>query len=271
MPVIQVSDQAIYYQHLLASGRNAATLLFIHGLGSSHAFYNTVAPGLVQNEFSCLLIDTPGSGLSPFNGQDKSSSELAVTITELLAKLDINPHSVFAIGHSMGALLACGLAARAPICGVVLIGPVHPTPALAEIFASRIETVEKQGIEVLADSIPTAATGSKASATQRAFIRALILSQSPQGYISLCRTIAQAMPSSYEQLRCPILIIAGGEDKTSPLPGCSTIFERWGCAEEEKKLAVLEGVGHWHCIEAADQVSTLVEKFATAYSHKESP
>lgn len=60
MPVIQVSDQAIYYQHLLASGRNAATLLFIHGLGSSHAFYNTVAPGLVQNEFSCLLIDTPG-------------------------------------------------------------------------------------------------------------------------------------------------------------------------------------------------------------------
>lgn len=67
-----------------------------------------------------------------------------MTITELLAKLDINPHSVFAIGHSMGALLACGLAARAPICGVVLIGPVHPTPALAEIFASRIETVEKR-------------------------------------------------------------------------------------------------------------------------------
>jgi hypothetical protein len=60
MPVIQVSGQAIYYQHLLASGRNAATLLFIHGLGSSHAFYNTVAPGLVQNGFSCLLLDTPG-------------------------------------------------------------------------------------------------------------------------------------------------------------------------------------------------------------------
>jgi hypothetical protein len=53
--------------------------------------------------------------------------------------------------------------------------------------------------------------------------------------------------------------------------GLALTLRRWGCAKEEKKLAVLEGVGHWHCIEAADQVSTLVEKFATAYSHKESP
>lgn len=84
-----------------------------------------------------------------------------------------------------------------------------------------------EGLESLADSIPKAATGSQSTSSHHAFIRALINSQNPEGYISLCRTIATASPPKYGKINAPLLIIAGGEDKTSPLAGCQAILDRY--------------------------------------------
>lgn len=77
----------------------------------------------------------------------------------------------------------------------------------------------------MADAIPAAATGSKATPTQRAFIRALLLSQRPEGYNSLCRAIAEAERPRYSAAKCPVLIVAGEEDKTSPLADAEVILE----------------------------------------------
>jgi pimeloyl-ACP methyl ester carboxylesterase len=82
------------------------------------------------------------------------------------------------------------------------------------------------GVEALADAIPNAAPGSKATATQRAFIRALILSQEPEGYASLCSVIASAQPPDYSAIKCPVLIVAGADDKTCPLSSSETILNR---------------------------------------------
>lgn len=105
----------------------------------------------------------------------------------------------------------------------------------------------------------TAATGSKSTSLQHALIRTLLMSQRPQGYISLCRVVAFATPPDYESIKIPILTITSDEDKSAPLEGCEEIFRRIG--GEEKKITVLEGVGHWHCIEAPDQVATKIMDF----------
>ena len=81
-------------------------------------------------------------------------------------------------------------------------------------------------MEAMADAIPGAATGSKATPTQQAFIRSLLLSQQPEGYVSLCNVIAEAMPPEYGKVASPLLIVAGAEDKSAPLPGCQTILDR---------------------------------------------
>lgn len=36
----------------------------------------------------------------------------------------------------------------------------------------------------------------------------------------------------------------------------------WGVDESMKTLEVLDQVGHWHCIEAADEVEAHITKFA---------
>lgn len=105
----------------------------------------------------------------------------------------------------------------------------------------------------------TAATGSKSTPLQHAFIRTLLMSQRPQGYVSLCRVVASATPPVYESIKIPVLIIASNEDKSAPLEGCKEIFRRIGA--EEKRMTVLQDVGHWHCIEAPDQVAGKIMEF----------
>lgn len=81
-------------------------------------------------------------------------------------------------------------------------------------------------MEALADTIPGSATGSRATALHRAFVRALIMAQEPEGYASLCSVIADSEAPDYRTIRCPVLIIAGADDKTAPLSSSEMILQR---------------------------------------------
>jgi pimeloyl-ACP methyl ester carboxylesterase len=114
-------------------------------------------------------------------------------------------------------------------------------------------------MEAMADVIPTAATGPIATPLQKAFIREMLMGQDPEGYVANCRAIESAVPPKYGDVRAPMLVIAGEVDKSAPLEGCKFILEKLG--SKEKRLEVLKGVGHWHCIESPEQVGALVKGF----------
>jgi pimeloyl-ACP methyl ester carboxylesterase len=141
----------------------------------------------------------------------------------------------------------------------VLIGPVYPNPESAPRFQERIENVARNGMQPMADTVPHAAVGKKASPLVKAMIRELLLAQDPAGYISNCRVIVNAKPPDYSKISVPVLILAGDEDMSAPLEGCKKMFDE--IASSEKKLEVMEGVGHWHCLEAFDEVARLIEGF----------
>lgn len=145
------------------------------------------------------------------------------------------------------------------IVAAVLIGPVYPNEGAIPIFEKRIEAVQKDGMQPMADTVPQAAVGSKASPLASAFIRELLLAQDPAGYCSNCRVIVNAKPPNYGKISIPVLILAGEEDKSAPLEGCKKMFEEMGTAE--KRLEVMKGVGHWHCLEAFEDVAKLIEGF----------
>lgn len=259
MPSIRIDDQELYYTWTPAG--DGPILLFIHGLGSSSSFYSTIIPSLVEKGHSCLAFDTPGSALSKYTGRDIDAEVICGAALALTAMLELDPQKVIVVGHSMGAIVASEMALHLNPLGVILIGPVNPSPALADVFAARIHLVETEGMEGVANLIPSAATGPRATATQKAFIRALLLAQSPEGYSSLCRTIANAHRPLYENATCPLLIIAGLHDKTAPMAGSQDILKSWGVEAGFKRIQVLQEVGHWHCIEAADEVEALVTEF----------
>ena len=202
-------------------------------------------PILVPNTSFVSAADSgEGSCLSKYSGQKQTVKTIAQDALALLTSLSIPPDSVIAVGHSMGGLVVSELALEAELAGVVLVGPVSANPLAAAAFSKRIETVQKGqasladkqprsqltevlgGMESMADTIPTAATGSKSTATHHAFIRALLLSQSVEGYISHCNVIANATSPEFPRILCPLLTIVGGDDKVAPAEEANKIATR---------------------------------------------
>lgn len=164
----------------------------------------------------------------------------------------------------MSGMTGPHLAAKHPdrITALALCAPVYPTEQAGAVFDDRIKKIhESGGMEVLADLIPWAAPGSKAMGLQRGFIRDLILRNDPAGYVSLCRVIAGAWEDvpKYEDVQCPVLIVAGDEDKNPTVKMCETILERMG--SKRKEMKVLDGVGHWTCIEASTESGEAIKGF----------
>jgi pimeloyl-ACP methyl ester carboxylesterase len=157
----------------------------------------------------------------------------------------------------VGAHLAATRSDR--VVAAILIGPVYPNEGVVPVFEKRIHTVEKQGMEPMASTIPNAAVGKKASPLAKGYIRELLLSQDPAGYCSNCRVIINAKPPEYSKIAVPVLILAGDEDQSAPLEGCQRMFEEVGTGE--KRLEVMKGVGHWHCLEAFEEVERQILDF----------
>ncbi len=121
-----------------------------------------------------------------------------------------------------------------------------------------LTTLMIEGLEILANTIPAAATGSKSTSLHHAFIRSLILGTSPENYMCLCDVIANAETPDYGEIKVPLLILSGADDKTTPLSSSEKILKAYGTGDGEKWIQVLDGVGHWHCVEASDEVARRV-------------
>lgn len=262
MPFVNVNSHQLHYSDTPASSSpSKATVVFIHGLGSSQNYYFPVLPHLSQ--YRCITYDSYAAARSGYNGTGPHNiSTIADDVLGLLDALKVpSDEKVIVVGHSMGGIVANHLASTSSsrVKAAILVGPVHPTPSVAKVFESRIENVQKNGMEAMANTIPAAATGTGAQAVHRAFIRELLLGQTIEGYVSNCRVIESAKAPEYGEVHCPVLVIAGDEDKSAPLEGCKTILD--GLGSRVKRLEVLKECGHWQCIEKPDEVGKLIVKF----------
>ncbi|KIX07298.1 uncharacterized protein Z518_01951 [Rhinocladiella mackenziei CBS 650.93] len=261
MPFANINGHSLHYTDIAPAGDKDSrlTLIFIHGLGSTQNYYFPIIPYLTS--YRCIIFDNYGAGRSKYDGGETSITSIARDALGLLDHLQV-PKAVV-VGYSMGGMVPTYLASISPdrVVAGICIGPVHPSESVANVFQQRIPTVRQGGVETMANTIPNAATGSKATATQKGFIREMLMSQDPEGYIANCRAIEIATPPEYAKVTGPMLIIAGDQDKSAPLAGCEKIFGELGADAKSKRLEVLQGVGHWHCVEAPDLVGPLIRDF----------
>ncbi|EKG17745.1 Alpha/beta hydrolase fold-1 [Macrophomina phaseolina MS6] len=267
MPFLTIGYKRLHYTDYAPASSDSAssspprsTLILHHGLGSSQNFYAPIVPALTQAGHRVITFDATGAGRSPYTQVEQSVATLAADVLAILDALSV-PSAIVG-GHSMGGLVAAHLAATASsarIAAAILIGPVYPSDAVSRLFEKRVETVERDGMDAMANSIPAAATAKRASPVARAFIRELLLAQDAAGYVSNCRVIANAARPDYEKISVPVLLLAGDEDKSAPLEMCKKQFGEIG--SPDKALEVLPGVGHWHCIEAPEVVAEKILAF----------
>lgn len=117
-------------------------LLFLHGLGRSWRYWRRGIDGL-KARHALYLPDLLGFGRSPKPWGDYSLSTHVGALAPLLERLD---GASTIIGHSMGAIVGLGLAARYPtrIRRLILIGlPYYPSRDLAEASLSKLSLMNR--------------------------------------------------------------------------------------------------------------------------------
>lgn len=234
-------------------------ILFVHGLGGTTNFYQPQARVLAE-QYTVVRFDLSGAGRSPFAGP-VSVESLADDIDGVLDAEA--PAGASIVAHSMGTLVAAHYAATRPdrVERIVLLGPVlAQQPPAKEATRARAATVRERGMAAVADTIVAAATSEQTRTQQpavAAFVRELLMGQDPQGYAALCETLANATDPELSRVTAPVLLLRGSEDKVS----APSIGEAMVNALPTASYQVIEGIGHWAAIEAAQRVTDALADF----------
>jgi pimeloyl-ACP methyl ester carboxylesterase len=144
MPFLDVNGRSLHYCDAHPSpDSNAprATIVTVHGLGSSQNYFFPILPHL--SSYRVIAFDNYGAGRSKYDGREHSIESIGKDALGLMDALKVEKAVI--VGYSMGGMIPSLLASTAPerVLAGVCIGPVNPSEAVAEVFKERIPVVQK--------------------------------------------------------------------------------------------------------------------------------
>jgi pimeloyl-ACP methyl ester carboxylesterase len=251
-------------------GEGQDAVLLLHGLAASSRFWTDNLAALSESR-RVIAVDLPGFGDSE-RAQSQDVDTVVGGLEALCEELDLG--AVDVVGHSLGTLLACDLAAREPqrVRRLILTG--GPIISVMRLFRSPLTTLRQRPvvanflIEALATSIPIPAWLQRVIA-DNAFLRWLTLSPYVAHPTSLRPEIAAVMlagagaPGVIPTLRSgfrhpgehamqdvahPTLVIAGRKDRIAPVQDVEE-FEK---QQAVRRVVVLDDCGHCPMLEHPD-------------------
>ncbi|GBD35092.1 Sigma factor SigB regulation protein RsbQ [bacterium HR36] len=254
---VETSEGRIYCD---VEGEGPA-IVCVHGLGATGNVWHGVR-NILKKQFRVVVFDLPGSGRSEKREPRYTFTGWAGQLFELVQRLQL-PRFVL-IGHSMGTLLAQIFAARypEPLAGLVLCGPIVELPETRkQIFQQRIETVLREGMLAVADSV---VAGALTSATRESasplpgLVREMLLASDPIHYAAQCRALLEGSArDALPHIRCPVLILEGDQDTVTPLSNCQQIIS----ALPQAQFRVIPATGHWTMLEQPHLVVAAIQEF----------
>lgn len=220
-----------------------------------------------RDRFTVVLVDPPGHGDSEALTSTFTFEECATAITQILDHLDITRAHV--LGNSWGGMIGGTFAALHPdrVGVAVLMNATAST-------ASRVQRVEYGALlrsakvlrglrPPLRRSVLKAFLGPTTFKTRREVVRQVRETVSRVDIDSVAWAVQSVVPDRpdqrelFEQIRTPVLVIAGEEDATFPVVETRIMAD----SIPGSRFVVIAGAAHLAALEVPDEVNALVDEF----------
>lgn len=240
----------LYYQGCLPDQNPKAVLLVLHGLAEHSGRYGNVVDYFIPRGYAVYGYDQRGHGKSQGDRcyVDRFQDLIADLNTFVAMVNKFHPSlKVFLMGHSIGATVAVTYSVQYPsaVAGLIVSGavlkPGESITPLMKLMARVLSALfPRMGVSVL-----DASTLSKDKAVVDAYVNDPLVYRgkvSAKMGAELLNMMEKYLPPRLGELKSPLLVLHGGEDRLSNKEG--SIFLYKGAASPDKTLKIYEGLYH---------------------------
>ncbi len=232
MTVLQAfGDGKVFGQRF---GEGPPRVVFLHGWGRTSHDFTAVASSLVEDGISSVAIDLPGFGASPLPtvaGGARAYGELLLPVLDEISAFDL-----LIVGHSFGGRVAVSVAATHPerVAGLVLSGvPLlrHESAKASPWRYRAIRWLRQRGL--VSEATMEGARqrfGSLDYRNASGLLRDILVA-----------TVNESYEQELAQLRCPVALIWGSDDRAVPLAVATRAQE---IIPSETRLRSVADCGH---------------------------
>jgi pimeloyl-ACP methyl ester carboxylesterase len=251
--------------HIARGPADATPVVFLHGLGSSAADWDQQVPAFAARH-RAVMVDLPGHGGSPRGPGPGTVEAMAQEVMRVVDAVAGRPAHL--VGLSLGACVAIAMACAQPerVRSLVLVNAfARLRPAglrggfrmLTRLALLGVAPMERVAAHVARDLFPrpdqrplyAAAVASLGRASRRSYLA---------GVAALTRFDARRRLAA---VRCPVLVVAGADDRTVPLAAKQAL----AAAIAGARLVVVPGSGHATPHDRAADFNRLVLEFVDAH------
>ena len=222
------------------------------------------------DRYCMVLVDPPGHGGSAPLRRSFTLDECALCLSQILDALQM-PDCVL-LGNSWGGMMGGVFAARYPQrlrAAVLMNCTASPVGWMQKLEFLALTAIIRRCAQVPGFVIGRAVKAFAGETTERskpeviARIRATVAAANPRSVHWAIRSVVphrQDQRARMAQIQCPVLVLAGAEDRTFPVAETRAMAE----AIPGSRFSVLAGVGHLAALEAPAEVNAEIERFLHA-------
>ncbi len=259
MPFVQHENARQHYEEY---GHGPQVLVFVHGFQASGRIWQLVCQELPDDLYRMIVVDNRGAGQSDAPAEEAAYGvkPFADDLYGLITALDL--HDIILVGHSMGGATALQFAVDHPdvVRALVLVDPAGPDgidAAVTDVEAAVESRIGRRGrpdaATIAAGFGPNVPPG---------FARALAedMAAAPEQRLrgSYRSMLTLRIGGAVSRLPMPVLMIAGDDDQTVPLPNLLDTYRK---LPPGSGLHVWHGVGHSPNVETPERFARVLRRF----------
>lgn len=261
MKIFDTGDVRLHYR--VDGPEDGAPVVFANSLGTDMRLWDPILPMLPEG-LRIIRYDKRGHGLSSCPPAPYSMGALITDVERLLDFLGVR-QCVF-VGLSIGGMIGQGLATkRLDLVRAMVLSNTAAKIGNPDMWAERIATVEKDGIESLADAVMERWFAADFRARPELELwRNMLVRGEDAGYAGCCAAISGSdFYTPTASLRLPLLGIAGSEDGATPPDLVRETID----LVPGSKFHLIRKAGHLPCVEQPREYAGVLSDFLKGVGH----